>query len=344
MEHTNSLHNHSIKLSIVIPVYNAELFLNDCLNSILGQNIPKNLFEVICVDDGSSDNSPEILSEFAANYPNLTVISKPNGGVSSARNEAIPYIRGQYVWFIDADDSIAPNCFSTILEIIDLHSPSIMKLNFNKVPFDYSLNDTSTNNRYTYSTHSGVISNSTVCGSIITSSIITENNLRFNSQMKYGEDTLFMYYVFLYSPYTCWASIKEPIYNYRTNPQSAMHQTDMQSYSRHTKDLILMGHIYKNEYASNTGLDSFKLDNTYKRQHLAIMGALTIFPKSSLDYTKTMQGLKDAGLYPFPFLMWHIKNTPGLKLKIVEFIKLFFKFEILYKIYYAFVRKNYLKK
>ncbi len=100
------------KVSIIIPVYNAEKYLEKCLDSVFNQTFED--FEVICVNDGSTDNSLEILNYYKRNYPNLTIINQTNQGLSITRNEALKYFTGEYVFFLDADDTIHPQCIDIL--------------------------------------------------------------------------------------------------------------------------------------------------------------------------------------------------------------------------------------
>ena len=93
-------------VSLIIPVYNVEQYLPKCLESIAAQTLKG--FEVILVDDGSTDHSLEILRGFARRFPNTCVIHQENGGVSKARNAGIQAARGEYIAFMDSDDYIAP--------------------------------------------------------------------------------------------------------------------------------------------------------------------------------------------------------------------------------------------
>lgn len=92
------------KVSIIIPVYNVEKYLNKCLDSALNQTIDN--FEVIAIDDGSIDNSLNILYQYKERYNNLIVISQANKGVSKARNVGILRASGKYIYFLDSDDYI----------------------------------------------------------------------------------------------------------------------------------------------------------------------------------------------------------------------------------------------
>ena len=93
------------KISIIVPVYNAEDSLDRCICSVLDQTCPS--FELILVDDGSTDGSPEICDRYAAEDSRVVVIHKVNGGVSSARNAGIEVAAGEYLMFLDADDVLA---------------------------------------------------------------------------------------------------------------------------------------------------------------------------------------------------------------------------------------------
>lgn len=94
----------TIKFSFVIPVYNVEKYLSRCLDSIFSQNYSN--FEVICVNDGSLDDSLTILNHFSTIHPNMRVISQENRGLGEARNTGAKYVTGDYLWFIDSDDWI----------------------------------------------------------------------------------------------------------------------------------------------------------------------------------------------------------------------------------------------
>lgn len=100
------------KLSVIVPVYNAETYLERCINSILTQTFPD--FELLLIDDGSKDSSPLICDKYAQNDKRIKVIHKPNEGVSSARNHGIEIATADWITFIDADDFISPNYFASI--------------------------------------------------------------------------------------------------------------------------------------------------------------------------------------------------------------------------------------
>lgn len=100
--------------SIIIPVYNVENYLRDCLDSVLGQSFSD--WEAVCVNDGSTDHSVSILEEYASRDNRITVISQPNGGLSAARNTGLNAAKGDYVIFLDSDDWLEADALKTLYE------------------------------------------------------------------------------------------------------------------------------------------------------------------------------------------------------------------------------------
>ena len=107
------------KLSIIIPVYNAANYLHSCVNSILSQSYQD--FELLLINDGSTDHSGELCNEYADSNPFIHVFHKVNGGVSSARNTGIKHAQGDYIIFVDSDDRLEANALSILMQQ-DTHS------------------------------------------------------------------------------------------------------------------------------------------------------------------------------------------------------------------------------
>ena len=99
--------NEQPLVSVIIPVYNVERYLAQCLDSVINQTYPN--LEIICVNDGSGDGSPDILRRYADEDARIQVIDKANGGVSRARNDALDCARGEYIMFVDSDDWVEPD-------------------------------------------------------------------------------------------------------------------------------------------------------------------------------------------------------------------------------------------
>lgn len=104
-------------LSIIIPVYKVEKYIRNTLESIFSQEVDSTQFEVIVVNDGTPDNSMSIVSEFKNNYSNLHIINQTNQGLSCARNSGLHIAQGTFIWFVDSDDTVAPDSLNHLFNI-----------------------------------------------------------------------------------------------------------------------------------------------------------------------------------------------------------------------------------
>lgn len=100
------------KVSVIVPVYNVEHYLVECLESVLKQGLTD--LEVICVDDGSTDGSPRVLAHYASRDSRMIILTQENRGVSGARNTGMAHVSGEYVYFLDGDDFLAPNALEVM--------------------------------------------------------------------------------------------------------------------------------------------------------------------------------------------------------------------------------------
>lgn len=118
----------TLGLSIIIPVYNVAEYLDRCVKSVLSQDYCD--YEIILVDDGSTDGSGHLCDELAKQHAHISVIHKPNGGLSSARNAGLKVARGQYIWFIDSDDYIAEQSLGEVMHQIKSDLSDILFFSF----------------------------------------------------------------------------------------------------------------------------------------------------------------------------------------------------------------------
>jgi len=188
-------------LSIIIPVYNCEKYISECLYSCIHQNIEYSDYEIICINDGSTDNSLSIINEIAKKHVecNIRLLSIPNSGVSHARNIGIEAALGDYVWFVDADDFIAENCLGELRVFSEKEENKKIKVcsySFNDY-FDETLKKSAAskqlrpNSPYKYTV---------ITRTLIKRSIILDNSIRFKEDLSYGEDTLFNYETRIHCP------------------------------------------------------------------------------------------------------------------------------------------------
>ena len=179
-------------ISIIVPVYNAAATLRECVNSILSQEFKD--FELILVDDGSKDKSPQICDEYAEIDHRVKVFHKENGGVSAARNFGLDYVKGEWVTFIDADDYITPDYFNGVVD----YDEDVLIKGYRK--FDYSgvVDERKTEELLRLSDFPDFLSQyatdsilRTPWAKFYKRSLI--GNLRFLTDMKIGEDALFVF-------------------------------------------------------------------------------------------------------------------------------------------------------
>lgn len=119
-----------MKLSIGIPAYNVEKYIVPCLTSVVKQDLSFSDYEIIVVNDGSTDTTLEKVIEFAKDYPNFVIISKENEGPGMARNACIEKAQGEYIWFIDSDDTIKENCFGSLCKQMKDDNLDILEFDF----------------------------------------------------------------------------------------------------------------------------------------------------------------------------------------------------------------------
>lgn len=130
-----------IKFSLIIPVYNTYDYMEKCLESVIDQRDIKYDYEVIVVDDGSTDGSDKIMKKYEKKYPKIVhYVHKENGGVSSARNLGVEKSKGEYLFFVDSDDYLDPYILSKLEEVIDSEGkPDVIRIDSRDVKGDGEL-------------------------------------------------------------------------------------------------------------------------------------------------------------------------------------------------------------
>ena len=202
------------KVSVIIPVYKAEYFLDKCVSSIINQTY-ENL-EIILVDDGTPDNSPKMCDEWAKKDKRIKVIHKENGGASSARNKGLEDCTGDYIYFCDSDDFIEINCIEKLVDKIKDNDVVIMgynKVNGDKITAKVYNDKLSQNEFISEIIHEwdfGLLWNKLYKKEFIKS--------KFNEKFKIREDLLFNSEYFKNVKKI--GLINEPLYNYIDNPNS----------------------------------------------------------------------------------------------------------------------------
>ncbi len=217
---------NDIKISVIVPVYNASRYLKQCLDSICSQNFKD--YEVICVDDGSTDDSVAILSEYAKKNNRITIVSQEHKGVSAARNTALDRAKGSYIAFIDSDDYVKKNFLSALYSTADDTSADIVACDL-----AYDKDGRKRANNYisrqtfkvkeplfsTYQDKSRFVKSRVISNKLFSAKLINRNNIRFVEGLKYGEDTYFLFVASMLA--SSIALTRRTTYYFRINASSA---------------------------------------------------------------------------------------------------------------------------
>lgn len=200
----------NIKLSIIVPVYNAGNKLEECVNSIISSNFQD--FELIIINDGSTDSTPTICNELENNYNCIKVIHQKNSGVSSARNRGLDNAQGKYITFIDSDDYISSDLLNKMYNNIRKYNTDLVA--YNSYYIDYLTKASNQRNKkIVETTYDGIYNDneieilikniidykkpreaffSSACSKLFKKSIIKKNEINFNEDVIIAEDTLFV--------------------------------------------------------------------------------------------------------------------------------------------------------
>ena len=343
-------------LSIILPVYNAETYIKQCLDSLLEQDTEQEKYEIICINDGSTDDSLRILEEYAKKYDNIRLIDKQNEGVSVARNLGLEKACGEYVWFVDADDWIARNCLSAITEEILRRQPSVFLLEYKPVVGEeikkYESNELRKDEiKVTEGVPFYVCA---VCMAIIKRELVSRFQLRFFENITYGEDTLFMRDLLdgldIENEKKGIKHLKlayrgPAVYFYRQNDKSVTNTAWGENRLKYMKSLLERARI------NGERMKALDKPKWYTDQYKALY-RMRIFdymmfwlPGSGLDVKKTIKELREKKIWPCKIRAKISKETPqGLKEKLVSFYReIAFENRWLYIRYHRQMEKKYKK-
>lgn len=210
-----------VLISIIVPVYNAEAYLDQCLLSILAQTHTR--LEVLLVNDGSVDGSGAICDRYAGADPRVRVIHRDNGGVSSARNLAMAQAQGEFLMFVDADDHVAPDFVTAMLQAVQGHEVAACAYDRFRPGWSQSFvvgpsNAMPMEHFFEHTLCTPLIGGG-CCNKIFRMAIIRDLGLTFDTRIAVGEDMLFLVRYFQRCRSAGYAA--EVLYHYRFNEASA---------------------------------------------------------------------------------------------------------------------------
>ena len=296
-----------ILLSLILPIYNVEKYLSVCLDSLIKQNIDESVYEIICVNDGSPDKCEQIILNYQKEHSNIHLINKENGGVSKARNAGLATAKGKFIWFIDPDDFIRPNCLKYILNILDEEKADVCNILYKSVPEETTLDDIKTEQYLSYS-KKGLMQ-----GSCCTHIVKREQAVRLNESLAYGED-------YLWEFETCalvqrQILISPAIYFYRQRTNSAMHSLSKEKVRKHITDMYKLALCYQ----ELQGEDKYKYlnRNIQDRIGLCVQSIIVVMLKNRFskgEIKKQITVLEQEKLYPYRPLWFLLKPKKSIKI------------------------------
>ena len=211
-------------VSIVIPVYNVEKYVLQCLDSLVAQT--RSDYEVILINDGATDNSEMLISDYIKQkkLSNFHLFAKANGGMSSARNMGLDKATGEWIMFLDSDDWIEPDCLETLLSVANESGADLIIGGYQA----YDQTSARTEVWSNYPCDGGSIpqdmhnlySFSFIWSRLYKKSIIDQNEIRFDERIRYAEDNAWHFDYIRYA--SSYAYSHKAIYNYRINTGSQM--------------------------------------------------------------------------------------------------------------------------
>lgn len=195
----------NIKVSVIVPVYNTEKYLDECLESIENQTLKE--IEIICVNDGSKDGSRKILEQHAKNDDRIIVINQENAGVASARNHGLREAHGDYVAFVDSDDVIAPWAYEKLYESAKKYRVSVVASELKKfedgtdpdvasMKYDDSKVSFHRRRKYQNPFYDMIDNTAFMVTKLYRREFLAENNIWFKDGVTHYEDGLFNFLVF----------------------------------------------------------------------------------------------------------------------------------------------------
>lgn len=261
----------NVKLSYILPIFNVEKYLSNCLDSIYVQQIPEDEFEIVCVNDCSPDNSRAIILQYQEKHSNIVLIDHVcNKKAGGARNTGLSVAKGEYIWFVDPDDTVHLCALKNIWYIIKENKKDIIYLNYCILRNDVvekEIIQTKSQNNYI----DGVSFLLNVFGdgliydlgfpwrAIFKRELLMSNNIRFPEKYLYGEDTTFFAEASLFAKNVLTTENIAYNYNIRENSASSQLTTSMRGEQIY-ESIFLAGNLV-NKLKNKAQLYSQELSN-----------------------------------------------------------------------------------
>lgn len=317
-----------MRLSIIIPAYNAGKYLERCICSCEEQNIPQDEFEIIVVNDGSKDNTLDVAESLADKFNNVIIFSKENGGSSSARNVGLDNAKGDYITFVDSDDYLLDGKLGSVLSITEKNKLDMCIFNLKVMSLDgsYEITKNPLKREKIYNCEDAFIEGYQVgsaCGKLYLRKMLESNDIRFRTDIVFGEDSYFSFQVLL----KCRRMMNADVcaYVYAANPQSVTKDTHRlrDKEIRRCKDSLQMVKLVSDRTEDKNLSSRFRKHLKSYATSLRLGFLMSMIGSENLSY-QDATGLLDEAikmqLYPYSVTSSSFSRAMVLHVLNVEFI------------------------
>jgi glycosyltransferase involved in cell wall biosynthesis len=294
-----------LHLTYIVPVYNTEAYVLRCLQSLVSQDIPEDNYEIIIVDDGSTDGSRDVIDAFAREHRQVRVLSQDNAGISVARNLAIDNARGRYIQFVDSDDFLGQHVMGPLLRrALDLNVDALV---FNYTPVAVDGQDIPSS-REDFAPSSGVMTGVEyldchvmtpyIWRFLVRRDFLEQGPWRFNPSLIVCEDGALIAQILLYSSRV--AHDEAAPYRYTRRDDSAMHNQDVQHLRRRLFSQV-------DAAASiNETIRQYETQSS-RKSPASVAGLMNVYLYFAMTKAfdtglvdNVLEHIRQSGLYPFP--------------------------------------------
>lgn len=338
-----------MKLSIILPVFNMEKYLHRSIHSLLAQDIPKDEYEIIIVNDESKDKSLAIARELEAAHENVIVCDKKNGGAGAARNSGLDLAKGKYIHFVDPDDYVAENIYKTLVECAERNQLDLLAFDIIKttdtnlyqtksIMEELDCNQLQVEDGITYIAHTNY--NSACWWYLLNREFLTKTGLRF-IEGRWMEDSILTPKLFIKAKRV--AKIPLDVYRYMVIPNSAMTSTEPTHYQKLIHDIENATFVFDDilKTIPENGENHIKCKNRIKtRQQSFVFYLLVRLMKSGLPtkyIPKMLYEFKKINAYPLTNFIGEDFNSLGHSFLTFIFNreKLMYPFMHLFRFFYS---------
>lgn len=314
------------KISIIVPVYNTEQYVARCLDSIKNQTYSD--FEVVIVNDGSTDNSESICMDFALRDPRFRVYTKENGGNSTALNHGFQYVTGEYFTVVDSDDYIDERCFETLYDISTKYSFDLLNFGYtyikNGVPDQRAsilpkniLIDNALMLEYLKRTANTMLLWFN-WSFFFRRAFVVQHKIKWNDTLKVGTDTIFNLQCLFYSKATY--SIDKSLYFYIYNPTSLTQQ----KYKRDILEQFIEQFTTRLQfYRANKAIDSIEYYKDIAQHYVEhslffMLNNLSVLGAKE-KYSRLIN-IRNSVIYTFCFNVYTPSTYPTIKKRMIIYL------------------------